>query len=230
MIPRNDPCEPAKPDALAGADPLPETNAASGGPRETCGGPPPAADAPFDTALIERLLPQLARIAKSSIARRWQSKVGASDIVQDTFIEAAQTLPAFTGSTLGEFNQWLKAILINNLHDTRRKFVDAKMRAVGRERSLDPSSSHSLPGHHPSPFKVAAKREFDRELQTAINALADQDQQIITRRYRQKQTYAEIGEALGMNEDTVRKRSKRILSTLQHRLAGFDSRAITRIS
>ncbi|TWU24814.1 RNA polymerase sigma factor RpoE [Novipirellula galeiformis] len=182
----------------------------------------------FDVELIERLLPQLSRIAKRSIARQWQAKVAVSDIVQDTFMEATQTLPDFSGSTIGEFNEWLRAILTNNLRDARRKYVDTQKRSIDREQPLNRLSAPTLSATDPSPSRVAESNEFDRELHCAIQGLAPTDRQILALRCQQKRTFAKIGDQLKMKEDTVRKRWGRILSALHRRLQSFDSRAFSR--
>ncbi len=179
----------------------------------------------FDVRLIESLLPQLAQIAKNSIARQWQAKVSASDIVQETFVEASKSLPSFSGSTIGEFAKWLQAILTNNISDTRRKYVGAQMRAVHRETSLQGLPTQDLPAPDSLPCKIAEANEFDRELHLAIQSLGLIDNRIVKMRYQRNMTFAQIGENLAMKEDTVRKRWNRILIDLQRRLKNFDSLA-----
>ncbi|QDV14720.1 RNA polymerase sigma factor [Rosistilla oblonga] len=177
----------------------------------------------FDVSLIARLIPQLTTIARQSIARRWQSKVGASDIVQNTFLEASNTLSSFSGSSIAEFNQWLRAILAHNLQDSRRRFVVAQMRSVEREQPLDRLTGPLLINSEKSPVSVAVSNEFDRELHRVIGMLDQMDQQILTLRYQQKLAFGEIGIRINMKEDTVRKRWGRILKFLQHKLRQFDS-------
>ncbi|WP_372716094.1 RNA polymerase sigma factor [Novipirellula sp.] len=184
----------------------------------------------FDLLLIERLLPQLEWIAQNSIARQWQSKVGVSDIIQDTLMEATQTLPTFSGDTIGEFNQWLRAILTNNLRDARRKYVDAEKRTVDREESLNFLPSQLLEAKDPSPSRAAQSNEFDHELHKAIQTIMPVDRKILILRYRERLTFLEISNRLNINVDTVRKRWGRILAMLQLQLQSFDPRNTTRQS
>ena len=178
----------------------------------------------FDVALIERLLPQLTWIATNAISRQWQAKVAVSDIIQDTFVEATQKLSQFSGTTIAEFNAWLRIVLTNNLRDAHRKYVDAQMRSVDRETSLRSCGVEAFTATDPSPSRAAETNEFDRELHRAIQRLGEIDRRIVNLRYQQKLTFPQIGSRLAMNADTVRERWARILIVLQRRLQHHDSR------
>ena len=65
------------------------------------------------------------------------SKKSASDIVQDTFLEAHNSIAEFQGSTPKEFHGWLQSILINNLRDTWRKHLNTQKRHVRKEVRLE---------------------------------------------------------------------------------------------
>src|SRR5437879_31857 len=77
----------------------------------------------------------LRALAQIELGRRLQSKVDASDIVQQSLLEAHQDLAALLGKTEGELVAWLRTILTRNLLNTARDFT-AQKRDIRRERSL----------------------------------------------------------------------------------------------
>jgi RNA polymerase sigma-70 factor (ECF subfamily) len=74
-------------------------------------------------------------LARSHIGTRHQAKIDASDIVQQTLLDAHQKQAQFRGATEAEWMAWLKQILAHNLADAVRGLARAK-RDVSRERSL----------------------------------------------------------------------------------------------
>ena len=68
-----------------------------------------------DNAVLGQLLGSyqnyLKLLARIEIGRRLQGKVDASDIVQETFLDAHRHFPNFRGQAEAQFVQWLRAIL-----------------------------------------------------------------------------------------------------------------------
>ena len=84
--------------------------------------------------LFERYRPFLLLIAQSQIDPRLAIRLDPSDIVQQTFVEALQAFPAFSGTTEPEFTAWIVRILERNLADAVRQHVHAEFRSIKRER------------------------------------------------------------------------------------------------
>ena len=61
----------------------------------------------------------LLMIANEVIGPELQAKLGASDLVQETFVEAHRHLAAFRGKTEGELRAWLRRILECRLSNQR---------------------------------------------------------------------------------------------------------------
>ena len=49
-------------------------------------------------------------------------------MVQDTFLAAQRGIAGFRGSTQAEWRSWLEAILINQLANLRRAYLDTRKR------------------------------------------------------------------------------------------------------
>src|SRR5690242_11512207 len=67
--------------------------------------------------LLDHYRDYLLRVASDQLQSDLAPKLGASDIVQETFLDAARAFPNFVGGTDGELRAWLRQILLNKLRD-----------------------------------------------------------------------------------------------------------------
>jgi RNA polymerase sigma-70 factor, ECF subfamily len=94
------------------------------------------------TAELGRFRPYLKMLARLQFDELLQAKLDASDVVQQTLLEAHQSMAEFRGKSDREKAAWLRRILTNNLADEVRKFRRDK-RDVGLEASLQASLNES---------------------------------------------------------------------------------------
>jgi RNA polymerase sigma-70 factor, ECF subfamily len=78
----------------------------------------------------------LALLARAQIGLGLQGRLDASDLVQETFLDACRDFHHFRGTSHGEWVAWLRKILFYNLARVVRRQVAAKKR-TRREVSLD---------------------------------------------------------------------------------------------
>src|SRR5437588_12014181 len=94
-----------------------------------------------DAATLGRLLElyrrYLALPARGQIGQRLQGKVDASDLVQETFLEAHRNFARFRGTSEAELVQWLRKILAANLADLFRRYLGTQGRDVRLEREIE---------------------------------------------------------------------------------------------
>jgi RNA polymerase sigma-70 factor (ECF subfamily) len=160
-------------------------------------------------------------------------KAGASDLVQETFLEAQRGFERFRGTTEAELRAWLRRILMNNLGDLRRRYRDADKRRLAREVPLELSDSSSganqLPAGGASPSAVAAQQEELERVERAIEQLPADHRQVILLRNRLDASFAEIGQLMGRSEDAARTLWYRAVRKLSEILAcnADDSRSPT---
>src|SRR5262249_2943096 len=88
--------------------------------------------------LLEACRPYLLLVANEKMQSGLQGKVGASDVVQETFLEALRDFQRFQGSTEEELRAWLRRILLNNLADLAIHYAGTAKRDVAREIPLAP--------------------------------------------------------------------------------------------
>ena len=79
----------------------------------------------------------LALLARAQIDLQLQGRVDASDLVQETFLDACRDFHHFRGTSHREWVAWLRKILFFNLARVVQRQVAAKKRSTRREVSLD---------------------------------------------------------------------------------------------
>jgi DNA-directed RNA polymerase specialized sigma24 family protein len=94
-----------------------------------------------DSQELERYRAYLHLLARLQIDRRLQAKVDASDVVQQTLVQAIRGAAQFRGQTAAEVAAWLRKILANNLANMLRD-LGRQRRDVRRERSIQADLEH----------------------------------------------------------------------------------------
>ena len=163
-------------------------------------------------------------IARTNVETWMRAKVDASDLVQQTMLEAYQGFQDFEGRTEAEWLGWLKQILAHNTHDFIRKFRAAK-RDVKREVRMQPQSpNESAPGidlsaqlQTPSQFMIQNEREI--ELANAIAQLSEDYQEVIQLRNLQRLSFDEVAQRMGRTRGAVQMLWARALKQLQETLS-----------
>ncbi len=85
---------------------------------------------------LEAFRNYLTMVARRGLAPDVAAKVGASDLVQETFLAAGRDIARFEGSSPAELRCWLKGILQHLLANTRRHYRGTRKRRVDREVPL----------------------------------------------------------------------------------------------
>src|SRR5437879_7391033 len=84
-------------------------------------------------------------IAEQELAPELRAKGGASDLVQQTFLDAQRDFAVFRGSSEAELRSWLRRILLDNLANFHRRYRQTAKRWIGHEVALEPGSSSDAP-------------------------------------------------------------------------------------
>jgi RNA polymerase sigma-70 factor, ECF subfamily len=163
----------------------------------------------------------LLQVAGADLDPRLQAKGGASDIVQETFLEAQRDFSAFKGESEQELLTWLRLHLQYRLAKFGRSYRQTAKRAVGREVPLDGGSSFS-PGtpaaDQPSPSELVVGEESDCLLEQALERLPEEYRRVIHFRYREDLSFEQIGSALGRTPNSARKLWARAIERLKREL------------
>lgn len=162
-------------------------------------------------------------IAAKQIRPQWRAKLAASDVVQQTIIEAAAHYGRFQGGTEQDLRRWLRKVLANNIRDAARRLT-AEKRAVGREVPGGRSSlMHKLSGSgRHAPEAVAIGREEYDALDKALLQLPWNYQYVIHLRHEQNMRFAEIAELLGLSENAAQKLWTRAIDSLRSQMSSHQ--------
>lgn len=158
---------------------------------------------------LERFRSYLQFLARVQLDARLRPKLDASDVVQQTLLQAYQARDQFRGQTSGERAAWLRQILARHLAHLVRDFGAAK-RDVDRERSLQAALDNSsqqledwLAADQLSPSQDAARKEQVLELAGALEVLPAAQRDAIVLHYWQARSLVDIGEQLGRTPEAI---------------------------
>jgi RNA polymerase sigma-70 factor (ECF subfamily) len=174
--------------------------------------------------LLETYRNYLKLLARLQVKRRLQSKVDASDVVQETFIEVQRSIGGFRGASEDEFAAWLRRILASRIADLVRRFYSAQQRDVRLERQLDEEmdrSSHVAQGllhSASSPSKQTSQHEQAVLVTDAVAKLATEYQEVITLRHFEDLSFPEVAQQMCRSVDSVKGLWVRALAALRRSL------------
>jgi RNA polymerase sigma-70 factor, ECF subfamily len=160
--------------------------------------------------LFELYRNYLRLMARSLIAPDMRPRLAASDVVQETFLEALRDFPDFTGEGEPEVVAWLRKILVRNLAD----LIDhhhAGRRDVRRQQSIEKELEDSSQALHASlaasvssPSAQAIRREEAVLLANALARLPAHYREVFILRNLESVPVAEIAVRMKRSPNGVR--------------------------
>ena len=182
--------------------------AARGGSREALG------------QVLETFRAYLLLVADRELDPKLRAKGGASDLVQETFLEAQRDFAGFQGDSPEELRAWLRRLLLNNVANFTRQYRDRAKRDVGREVSLQAGdSSHErgagLATDTPSPSGQAMAHEQAEVLARAMARLPPDYRRVLVLRHEEQLTFEEIGQRMQRTANAARMLWLRAVERLQ---------------
>jgi RNA polymerase sigma-70 factor, ECF subfamily len=179
--------------------------------------------------ILERFRPYLLLLARLQLDPRLRGKLDASDIVQQTFLQAHQALAGFRGSSDAERMAWLRQILARCLGHAVRDHGRDK-RDVGQERSLQAAVDDSslrleawLAADQSSPSQRADRNEQVLRLAGALAELPEAQREALVLHYWQDWTVIDIGRHMERSTTAVAGLLKRGLKQLRSLLGAESS-------
>jgi RNA polymerase sigma-70 factor (ECF subfamily) len=151
-------------------------------------------------------------------------RVDASDIVQDVLLEASRRLADYLKNPAMPFHLWLRHIAQDHIIDAHRRHRLAQRRSLDKEQPLHlgKAGDHSsldlaaqLFDQELTPASAAIRHELQRRLETAVNALEDDDREIIVMRHFEQMSNQDVAGILGLTEAAASMRYLRALRRLR---------------
>jgi RNA polymerase sigma-70 factor (ECF subfamily) len=169
----------------------------------------------------------LLQVARRQLAHDLQSKGDASDLVQETFLEAQRFFDRFEGRSGDELRAWLRCVLLHQTAKVGRRFRTTQKRRLAREVRLDGAdpalATEALPAAAvPSPSAHLMARERQEVLLRALDRLPEDYRRVMLLRYQKEMTFEEIGRQMHRSADAARMLWARALERLKHELRSFE--------
>jgi RNA polymerase sigma-70 factor, ECF subfamily len=165
----------------------------------------------------------LLRFANRELDADLLAKGGASDLVQETFLEAQRDFGQFHGATADELRNWLLRLMRNNAINFARHYRNTAKRQLDREQALPADSPSTAPGAGlaasiPTPSAMAMAHEKAQAVEAALARMPDDYRRVIQCRYQEDRSFEEIARLMERSENAVRKLWFRAIERLQQEL------------
>ncbi len=192
-------------------DPRAWLAAARGGSREALG------------QILEASRAYLLAIANGDLDPVLRGKGGASDLVQETFLQAQKDIGRFQGNSQEEFRAWLRSLLHHRLANFTRRYRQTLKRGGHPERALGGAGTPAQPGQGasspvPSPSALLMARERAEAVRRSLERLPEDYRRVLHLRYQDELSFQEIGRVLNRSAEAARKLWWRALGQLQDAL------------
>lgn len=165
-------------------------------------------------------------LARLQVDSGLERRFDASDIVQQTLMEAVRDISQFRGTTELEFTAWLRSILAHTLSHELRRHRGVARRHMGREVSIEQQLAESsqrlqsvLAAGDSSPSENAERHEQELQLADVLERLPDDYREVIILRNLQGRSHEEVAQHMNRSVGAVRMLWVRALSLLQKQLA-----------
>lgn len=179
---------------------------------------------------IGPLRPWLRLLAERQLPAGLRGKIDASDIVQQTFIDAWRGQKDFRGKTQNERLAWIRVILTRVILRNERNLLQTQKRGEGRERLLQAAIDRTsvcleqfAVEKDPGPESVVASAEQSLILASALEKLPEDYRQVLMLRHFEGKSHAEIAQALERTEAAARMTWVRALAKLKQIYATSNS-------
>jgi RNA polymerase sigma-70 factor (ECF subfamily) len=175
---------------------------------------------------LEQCRRYLTELARHAIGPALKVKGGASDLVQETFLEAQRQFAQFEGASEAQLRAWLRCLLLHKAAKLGRRYSSTGKRRLSREVALGGESwglrPSQIAGPAPTPSVAAISAEQSQNLRAAIERLPTSYRQVMNLRYMDGLPFEEVGRRMGRSADAARMMWARAVERLKHELNAAD--------
>ncbi|MBO0699209.1 MAG: sigma-70 family RNA polymerase sigma factor [Zavarzinella sp.] len=164
----------------------------------------------------------LLTVARDELSADLRAKGGASDLVQDTFLEAQSAFDHFRGSSEGELRSWLRQLLHHRAAKFGRRYRTTLKRRLAREAALTGSGATGPDRRLVTPSVQLMADERAERLRGALERLPDEYRRVITFRYVEQLSFEDIGPRMGRTANAARLLWLRAIERVRKELGDLD--------
>ena len=178
----------------------------------------------FIVLLFERHREKIKRMITLRMDRRLSTRIDASDVVQETWLDCERRFADFISNQTMPFFAWLRLLAAQRLIDLHRVHLGAQMRSVKNEvhlyaGALPSASSISLAehlvGNLTSASHAAQRGDIQIRIQEALNSMEPIDREVLALRHFEMLTNEESAAVLGLKKAAASNRYVRALKRLK---------------
>lgn len=167
---------------------------------------------------------RLEKMVRVRLDRRIARRVSPSDVLQDTFVEAARRIKDYLEHPDVPFFIWLRFLTDQRLSQLHRHHIGVQARDVEREMPVgrDTASivnSNILAAHFvsglTSPSVAAQKSEMQKRLHEVLDQMDPIDREVLSLRHFEQLTNSEVAQTLDLTISAASKRYVRALDRLR---------------
>ena len=136
----------------------------------------------------------------------------AREVTQEAFLRAFRHLQSFKEEA--RFSSWLYQIALNLCRDRLRRRRGREFVSLDEVAETAPAGLRS----EPSALELVEAKDLSRVIAVAVEALSEEQREVVVLKEYQGLTFPEIAEVLGVPVSTVKTRLYRALSQLRVRL------------
>jgi RNA polymerase sigma-70 factor, ECF subfamily len=159
-------------------------------------------------------------LARRQMDSRLDSRVDASDVIQETCLTALASFEQFRGTHQGEFVAWLKVLHEHVIQNLVRNHVHTQKRSVTRENRVTGSQLAQLGNamQCSTPSQKLMQGELAVRLALSLEALAEDQREAVRLRYCEAWPLERIATHMGRSKPSVAGLLKRGLAALRAEL------------
>lgn len=171
-------------------------------------------------SLLDIYRERLLRVIHFRMSQHVQARVAPSDVLQETFIEAARRVGDYAEHPSVSFFVWLRFLAVQQLKAAHRRHLATKGRDARRDISIDGSQpmadaslqiADMLLASGTSPSGAVAKLELRLQVLAGLEALEPIDREVLVLRHIEQLTNVETAQTLGISVTAANNRYVRAL-------------------
>jgi RNA polymerase sigma-70 factor (ECF subfamily) len=173
--------------------------------------------------LFKRHRARLHKAIAIRMDRRVAARVDASDVLQETYMEAFKRIPNYLKQEGMPFYLWLHWIAREKVIALHRRHLGAGKRTVQHEVPLMPADNSvelvsNIIGRLPSPSQELAKAELAEQLRLALGRLDAEERDLVLWRHFEQLSARDMALLLNITEAAANKRYIRAVERLRKHL------------
>ena len=182
-------------------------------------------DAAALNELFARHRDRLRRMVEMRLDRRLQGRVDASDVIQESFLDAARKLDGYLRDRPMPFYPWLRQLAWERLVKLRRLHTADRRNVHREERPELPDASavelaQRLVASVTGPVQRLVREELWTRVRSALDRLSAADREVLILRHAEQLSTREAAAVLGVSEAALKSRHLRALERLREALGG----------